>query len=705
MPKKKWKIKSEEQIIDSKLLDLAERLSITPLTARLLSLRGLSDYDEAYRFLSFADNRFYNPFLLVDMDKAVKRVESAIASDEKIVIYGDYDVDGVTSTVLLFLYLKDRGVKNLSYYIPGRVDEGYGINREALRKFANEKTDLVITVDTGVTAIDEITYANELGLDFVITDHHECKAEIPNAAAVVNPMRKDEDNKYPFKSLAGVGVAFKLVSAMEMNRLPNGEDYLTDLCKHFCDLVALGTIADVMPLFDENRLFVSMGLKYINDCPRPAVKMLLEEANRKSNGEISQIKKVNSSMIGYTLAPRINAAGRMEHASLAVELFLSENPRRTREIAAHLCDVNRKRQEEENQIAEQAVKMIERDNKDKDSIIVLAGEGWNSGVIGIVASRITEKYGLPSILISFDGDVGKGSGRSVKGVNLFEKLKDCSELLAKFGGHELAAGLTIERKNLDAFCAKIKESVSAASSGTAFIPELEIECETFAPEITIEQAEQLQMLEPYGSGNPMPLFLLRRARVTEIAELAVKHTKLTVKKGTDAFSVLLFGKKRETLDIVYNDEIDIVFQMSVNEFRGYKSVQLIASDFRHCDYEISSSDIELLADIKNGSSFSKDDNIIPQRENFVAVYNYLKHHADSSSDRYISIRNMINELDGIGYVKMHLILEILIERGLVSIEKGGLNYENAIFAINSMHAKVNLTESPIYINLLNNLAD
>ncbi len=700
MPKNKWIIKSDADAASPEALELSEKLGITPLTARLLLSRGLSTYEEAYRFLSFADTVIHDPFLLADMDKAVERLEKAIACHEKIVIYGDYDVDGVTSTALLYMYLTDRGADNLSYYIPDRGDEGYGINISAIDRFADDRVNLVVTVDTGVTAIDEVEYARRVGIEFVITDHHECRDMLPDAVAVVNPMRRDECNRYPFRALAGVGVAFKLITAMEMRRVGKENDYLSGICKKYADLVAAGTIADVMPVLDENRLYVSMGIKSMNDDIRPAFGMLIEEATRKSDGKPSADREITSSLISFTLAPRINAAGRMAHASLAVELFLSDDEKKIRETASELCEINRLRQEEENRILQDAVEMIKSHKKADDRIIVIAGENWNSGVIGIVASRITERFGLPSILVSFDGDVGKGSGRSLKGMNLVSALSSCSDILEKFGGHEVAAGITIDRKNFDCFCKRMNEYAAKMWTNSAEDALLEVECEVYPPEMTFEQAKQLRMLEPYGTGNPMPLFLMRRMCVSEIRDLSGKHTKLTVRKGFSTFSVLLFGRKREELDIIRDDDIDVVFQLSINEYRGNCSLQFIAKDWSLSESVVSEEDRGKLSALKNGDR--TDDSVLPSRDDFAGVYRYVRHRAACGEpDGLVSVREMLESLGGtgIGYVKLHIIIEILVERGLLICEKGSFDNDIAAFSVNNPNSKVNLFDSPIYKRL------
>ncbi|MGM9637797.1 MAG: single-stranded-DNA-specific exonuclease RecJ [Eubacteriales bacterium] len=699
--KKRWTIRSDYPGESPEICRLGSRLNVTPLTAGLLWNRGIRDYESAYHFLSHADSTFHDPYLLADMDKAVERVERALEVGERIAIYGDYDVDGVTSTSLLYLYLTSRGAKNLSYYIPARVDEGYGVNRNAIERLSAEGVTLLITVDTGVTAIEETKLARELGMDLVITDHHECREILPDAVAVVNPMRSDEANRYPFSPLAGVGVAFKLVTAMEIRRLGRDADYLSEICAKYVDLVAIGTISDVMPLLDENRLFVSMGLHQLSKNPRPAVSLLLEEANRRSGRSDAPKSVITSSVISYTVAPRINAAGRMDRADKAVTLFLSDDPEVIRAAASELCDINKMRQDEENHIVDEAVAMIEALPADPNRrVLVLASDHWNSGVIGIVASRITERYGMPSILITFDGEDGKGSGRSVKGLNLVEALADSSDLLVKFGGHELAAGLSVKRDHLDAFIARINRfALNKINDQTDLTPVLSVDFPVRAEDLTLVQADQLRILEPYGAGNPTPLFLLQNVKVSDITELAGKHTKLSVRANGLTFVALCFGSPRATLDLVCGDSVDLVFQLNVNEFRGNHSVQLIVKDFRTTGVQINPSDVGLAAEILAGGSFCESDGFLPCRDDFARIYLYLKHRSGQGRDKYISSREFLTAYPDIGYVKLHLILEVLAETGLLSLDGGSIASDLAIYTLSPVRQKIDLERSALYLKI------
>lgn len=698
---KRWTIRSEYPGMNPEICQMGNRLNVSPLTAGLLWNRGIRDYESAYQFLSFADNIFHDPYLLADMEKAVDRIEKALASDERMAIYGDYDVDGVTSTSLLYLYLSSRGAKNLTYYIPARMDEGYGVNQTAIERLSAEGVTLLITVDTGVTAIEETEQAKKLGMDLVITDHHECREILPDAVAVVNPMRSDGENCYPFHPLAGVGVAFKLVTAMEIRRLGKDADYLSEICAKYIDLVAIGTISDVMPLLDENRLFVSMGLHQLSKNPRPCVRCLLEEANRRSGRTEAVKSTVTSSMIGFTVAPRINAAGRMDRADKAVRLFLSSDPEEIRAAASELCDINKMRQDEENRIVDEAVSMIEALPYDPNRrVLVLSSDHWNSGVIGIVSSRITDRYGLPSILITFDGEDGKGSGRSVKGLNLVEALADSDDLLIKFGGHELAAGLSIKRENLDAFVKRINGFVlHKLADGENLMPALTVEFPVKAEDLTLAQADQLRILEPFGPGNPIPQFLLQNARVSEITDLSGKHTKLSVRANGLTFVALFFGCPRATLDLVCGDTVDLVFQLSINEFRGNQTVQLIVKDFRTAGAQIRPEEIRLAQEILDGKSYCESDGILPCRDDFARIYLYLRHRSVQGRDKYISSREFLSAYPDIGYVKLHLILEVLVETGLISLDGGSIASDLAVYRLSPVRQKIDLEKSELYLKI------
>lgn len=571
---------------------IASELDLSLAVAKLLENRGYPTAKDARSFINKETALLHDPFALADMNKAVERILRAVNGGEKILVYGDYDVDGVTALTVLYTYLRSIGA-NVGYHIPNRIGEGYGVNVDALKVFAADGYTLMVTVDTGITAIEEIAAANRLSLDTVITDHHECRPELPAALAVVNPRRAD--CTYPFKELAGCGVAFKLVCALEMERGGVSMYEATKFCADkFCELVALGTIADVMPLVDENRIIVSHGLKLLESTKNIGLAALMRASGliaEDADGKPVK-RRITSSSVGFTLAPRINAAGRISSAQFAVELLLSEDEVRANEIAAELCETNRRRQNEENTISEAAEAKIAEQCLEDDYVIVLDDDHWHHGVIGIVCSRITEKYNLPSILISFEHnmgddpmptDMGKGSGRSVPGLNLFEALEACSHLLPKYGGHELAAGLSVERGKLDEFRRAINAYAKDVLGDRKLSRIIDIDLLLYPEEISVKLAEELYLLEPFGTGNSQPVFETDRLIITEITALSGgKHTKLTLRTPgcSTVFTALYFGMATHDFPFTVGEAVDVAYNLDINEFRGRRSIQLIVRDIR-----------------------------------------------------------------------------------------------------------------------------
>ena len=623
---------------DALIREMAQELKVSELFAVLLYNRGFKSADEAKRFLRFEESNFHNPYLLKDMEKAVGRILRAVSDKEKIYIYGDYDVDGVTSVSILYLYLTALGA-DVGIKIPKREGEGYGVSCTAIDKIAGEGATLIITVDTGITANAEVEYARSIGVDFVVTDHHECHGELPCADAVVNPHRPDCE--YPFKELAGVGVIFKVICACEMQLCrDNGEPAIAGVkrvCARFADLVAVGTIADVMPLVDENRLIVSMGLSKIErgDC-RPGISALLAASYKKDVEEGKQLK-VTSGMVGFGIAPKINAAGRISDAQIAADLLLATDEQTVAEYAQHLCEINSRRQTEENKIALEAYDRLESSDRfDKDKVLVLAHDTWQQGIIGIVSSRITEAFGLPSILISFAGseedsddpfDDGKGSGRSIKGMNLVEALTYCSDTLVKYGGHELAAGLTVKRGMLDEFRRKINEYADTVFTEDMFKVRVEADCELKASDLSLKLAKDILRLEPFGVGNAAPVFLMRDVTVRGIRYMGGgKHTRLTLEKDMETFSAVYFGVGSGELDFDEGDSIDLIFNLGINEYKNVSRVQLTVQDVK-----ISSALAQRSADmsdryeqIHGGGSFRAEEDVLPTRDDFARVYTVLR---------------------------------------------------------------------------------
>ena len=663
---------------DRAVHDMAKELGISDILSVLLYNRGYSTADQARRFLRFEESNFHDPFLMKDMDKAVQRIKKAVSSKEKICIYGDYDVDGVTSVSMLYLYLTSLG-SEVVIKIPKREGEGYGVSCAAIKTLAESGVSLIITVDTGITANDEIEYAATLGVDFVVTDHHECRNELPNACAVVNPHRSDCE--YPFKELAGVGVVFKLVTAYQMSICrelgKSVVDGIKKVCDEYADLAALGTIADVMPVVDENRLIISMGLRMMETNCRAGLSALIDASSKKNN-ENSKPRKITSGFIGFGIAPRINAAGRMSDAVIAVKLLLASDPEIAAAYAEELCSINRQRQLEENRIANQAYEMIDNlEDIANNPVIVLDSNEWQQGIIGIVSSKITEKYGLPSILVSFDGSVvveenplddGKGSGRSIKGMNLVEALSYCDELLVKYGGHELAAGLTVKRGNLDAFRKKINEYAREHLSAEDFKIKLEADCEITADRLNLELANEIQHLEPYGTGNSTPLFVMKNATVKKITHTrGGEHTRLLVEQNGVFVTGMCFGVSESVLNFSCGDSIDLLFNLDINDYKNVKSVQLIIRDFRIAEEFTNRlrDEQKRYAEIRSGEKFYNAEGIVPTRDDFARVYTVLRREFRNG----VSVLNMTDMLKlinsgnfpTINYIKLKYILHILNE--------------------------------------------
>ncbi len=725
---KREKTWSEKYIFGNAQLDrevsfVAQALNCSDIFAVLLRNRGFSTPDEAQRFLRFETNDFHDPFLLNDMDTAVARIASAVENGEKICIYGDYDVDGVTSVSMLYLYLTSLGA-DVIIKIPTRDGEGYGVSSAAVEQLAETGVKLIITVDTGVTATDEVLYAKTLGVDVVVTDHHECRSELPKACAVVNPHR--QDSRYPFCDLAGVGVVFKLICAYEMTLCrARGESVLAGvgrICKEYADLAAIGTIADVMPITDENRLIVSMGLKLLENTKRRGLEALIDAINSGGrDGKSSQKKrKISSGFIGFGIAPRINAAGRISDSIIAVNLLLEEDRECAREYAEQLCEINKQRQIEENKIAEQAYEMIENDpDRDKNSVIVLEHDEWQQGIIGIVSSRITEKYGLPSILISFKGSVigephdmdnGKGSGRSIKGMNLVGALSYCEDVLEKFGGHELAAGLTIRRGNVDEFRRRINEYAEQNLTEELFKIKIDADCELQMEHLTLGLAEELLRLEPFGVGNPTPLFIARDMRVQRIMQLSGgKHTKLILEKDGKSVCGMYFGNSPSKLGFEVADKIDVLFNLDVNEYKGIKSVQMIIQDARLSESYTKKLDNSKrrYAQISEGAIYDPEENVIPSRDDFAAVYTVLRREFRCGNDitdmkTLIKLVNFGDE-QTINYIKLKYILRIMNELRICAVEEMGEDIFRFEIFFNS--AKTSIEKSSILKKLKSRCSD
>lgn len=685
---KNWILKSN-YVEDSigRIDEISDELGINPIIAKLLYNRGYTDVLSAKSFIYMESEMLSSPFEMKDMVAGIKRVEAAISSGERITVYGDYDVDGVTSVCTLYLYLKSKGA-NIDYYIPNRSGEGYGISFSAIDGIKERGTSLIITVDTGITAIEEIDYAKSIGIDFIVTDHHECRAELPLAAAVINPHRPD--CPYPFKELAGVGVVFKFICGYEeLSTKDSRSKVAARIFSQYADLVAIGTIADVMPIKGENRIIVSYGLKMIENTDRVGLSALIDASNSKGDSQRGERKKkkpkITSGYIGYTIAPRINAAGRIKTASMAVELFLADDRQEAMRIADELCKTNKERQNEENNIIQEAYEMIEKYDINKNPVIVLDADNWHHGVIGIVSSRITEKYSRPSILVSFDGNepdvpfeenIGKGSGRSIKGMNLVDALCYCSDHLVKFGGHELAAGLSVKRCELDNFRRLINEYALKNLTEEDMVPTMEIDSEIAFSDVNLALAEELHILEPYGVGNPVPVFMMKGVLVNEISGVSDgKHTKLTFSDGKHTISAMYFSNSPDSLDIYIGDSVDIIFNVDINEWGGRKSVQLILRDIKvsALQKEVHAHEKQRFEQIKSGDLIKREEDVIPTRDDFAAVYRLLLANFRMGISK-LTHRDIMSGLSAgeqrkIGYIKLKFIIMVMKELNIVALSE------------------------------------
>mgnify|MGYP001657764370 FL=1 len=575
-----------------------------PLAAMVLASRGIGDDRQARAYLD-CNAPLLDPFLMTDMDKAAGRVGLAMSRGEKIAVFGDYDVDGITATCLLTDFLRRHGADAVSY-IPGRLEEGYGLNPIAIHQLHAEGVKLIVTVDCGITAVNEAELCKQLGIDLVITDHHECKQTLPAAVAVVDPHRPD--GGYPHKNLSGVGVAFKLASALCGSQETVLEEY--------ADMVCLGTVADVMPLQGENRVFVARGLESLAHTKRPGIAALMAECGCAP-------ETVSASSIGFMLAPRINAAGRMGQIDLAVELFLTDDPDKAAEAARGLCELNRQRQAVESEIYRQAVSMLPMGKPPE--AIVLADESWHQGVVGIVASRIAEEYACPTFLICLDGEHGKASSRSHGGFNLFASLSALSPLLESYGGHELAAGFTISRANIPEFRRQI--CALAAQYYTDDVPRtvLDVDCAVSPELLTLHNVDALQMLEPCGNGCPKPVLMMKNLTIDRISMVGGgRHMRLRLCSGHTYLNAIYFSANPQTVSIQPGDLVDVAFTPQVNEFRGTRTVQMNVIDIRpSCSAECLP-DAAPYRDMQRGNLTSGEAAaLLPDRKMLALVWRYL----------------------------------------------------------------------------------
>lgn len=539
---------------------ISNKFNINKLLAQILINKGITEEKEIEIFLNPKRNNFYDPFLMPDMEKAINRIIKAIQNKEKILIYGDYDVDGITSTTVLKKFLEQRGA-NPEYHIPNRLKDGYGLNKQAIEEIAKNGTQLMITVDCGISAVEETEFAKSLGIETIITDHHEPGDILPNAYAIIDA--KIKANKYPFNQLAGVGVVFKVIQAISIKLGLDEKEYLK-----YLDLVCLGTISDIVPLVDENRVIAKLGLKLVNVTKNLGLKTLLIS---------SGYKIADSNTISFGIAPRINACGRMGFANEALQLLLSNEREEVSKLVEKLNEYNKERQEKEKEIFEEAIRQIDK-TEEKNPAIILGGNGWHHGVTGIVSSKITEIYFKPSILIGFEEGEGKGSGRSIPGVDLHEAILKCSGKLEKFGGHAMAIGLSIKKKNFAVFKKEVNEYLKNKNINQ-IKQIIMIDAIANLKDITLETVEELKLLEPFGEVNRMPIFCIKNLRIESIRALTEgKHLKINLREDNMLINAIGFNMGEKSTEYKIGDKVDVVGALEMNEYNGMKSIQLNLKD-------------------------------------------------------------------------------------------------------------------------------
>ena len=557
---KKWEFyNSDEKLVN----EICEKYNLNKVIGKIIVNRHVVNDEDVRIFITPTRDDFHNPFLFKGMDIAVDRIIKAINNKEKISIYGDYDVDGITSTTVLKKYLMDRGI-SVDTYIPNRLHEGYGLNKKAIDTIKERNIDLIITVDCGISAIEEVDYAVRLGMDIIVTDHHEVGEKLPNALAVIDAKRKD--NTYPFRALAGVGVVFKLIQALSIKLEIKPEEYLK-----YLDLVCVGTISDIVPLEGENRTIAKLGLMLIKVTRNLGLRELI-----KSSG----YKEIDSNTISFGVAPRINACGRMGHEEEALKLFLAEDLESATKITKELNEYNTLRQSTEKAIYEEAVQQIEKNHLDANNSIVLGGKGWHHGVIGIVSSKVTDKYYKPSILLSFEDNIAKGSGRSVPGFDLYEGLAKCEDVLEKYGGHSMAVGLTLKKENLENFKERF-EQIAKEKNIKELVPIIYIDDELKLKDINMDLVKSISILEPFGEANKVPLFLIRNLKIDSIRALSEgRHLKLTLRDENFVINAIGFELGYLAEEYRIGDRIDVVGTLEINSFNGFSSIQINMKDIR-----------------------------------------------------------------------------------------------------------------------------
>ena len=673
---KKWKLMPGNP---GKAKHIEEELGLPSLVTEVLVARGIDTPAKVKEFIT-EEIPFSDPMAYKDMDKAADRIGGAVEEGERVCIYGDYDCDGMTATVLLYDYLQSIGC-DVWYYIPDRENEGYGLNKEAIDFIAAKETDLIITVDNGISAIEEIDYAVSLGIDVVVTDHHKPREVLPNAVAVVDPHRRDEEeNDKIYRDLAGVGVAFKLVCALE-----NDDGW--GIAEQYADIVSIGTVADIVPLTGENRILVRQGLSLIPETTNPGLRALVEETGLAG-------KKLTAEMVAFGIAPKLNSAARLGSAYQVTELLTTEDEERAAELARDLCEQNHRRQELEQDIAAEVDKLYaEKADILNDRVVVIEGEGWHHGVIGIVCAKVVEHNGKPCVLISKDGDEARGSARSVEGFSMIEAVSYASDCLNRYGGHPFAAGMSMDSDKVDAFRKKINEF---AKNNFELMPVFTQKLDRVMDpaELTVDNIASLKLLEPFGAANEMPVFAFRKVIVDGIYPIGGgKHLRIKFKKAGLSFYAVYFGMTEEEFPYNIGDIVDAAATCELNEFNGETRVSVKIRDIRPSSLSQEKLFCEnLLYDgYKRGEDIPPED--IPERSDIAVIYRYIRSHGKFKGELEVLFGRITGENKecAMDSCKMRLCLDIMEEMGLISRKFDGKTEEIALLPT----SKVDIENSKI----------
>lgn len=675
---RKWEVRPLDK---ERAAAFAQTYGVPFFLAMLMNIRGLDDAAHLREFLGEGEP-LSDPFLLKDMDKAAARITRAVDNMEKITVYGDYDADGVTSTAMLYSYLETRGA-DVIFYIPQREGEGYGMNIGAVEYLKEQGVSLIVTVDNGISSVQEVARANELGIDVVVTDHHRPQEILPDAVAVVDAYRSDDTS--PYKHFSGVGIAFKLLMALE-----DGAGDVEDLLEAYSDLAAIGTIGDIVPLTGENRTLIRAGLERLSQSDRPGVQALLENAGIAG-------KALTSTNVAFTLVPRINATGRMGAPERAVRLLISGYEEEAEVLSEEICADNEERRRVEAEIAEAAFADIEAKGYMKDRVVVVDGENWHHGVIGIVASRVTERCGKPCMIISRGETEAKGSGRSIEGFSLFEAICACGDLLIKFGGHPMAAGITLKPENIEAFRKRINR-YAAEHFPQMPTQTVTLDCKLNPAALSVSMAQSLTQLEPFGNGNPQPVFGLFNMELSNVTPVGGGgHLRLTLEKNGSVITAMRFNTKPEELPYHIGDKIDLAVQLEAREFRGQPSLTVIVRDMKFAAFN-TEKNIASLASFEKwqrGEVLSAEDKnrLYPDRACLAAIYRALRTVNGKETDQVRFVSQFGKDMT-LGLFKTALL--VFEERGLVHSEIADDTFTAALIETSG---KTDITRSPVLLAL------